>query len=122
MKHVKELTQLGPHSVGSDALDLALKYVLLAAEKIKNTSHWEVDVEVEEFYVKEGANHLNGSLFVGKTLIYANLNHIILRITPKYESEAKENSVLVSSHIDTVYSTYSLDLCFMSLKDWMELI
>ncbi|XP_021747403.1 endoplasmic reticulum metallopeptidase 1-like [Chenopodium quinoa] len=121
MKHVKELTQLGPHSVGSDALDPALKYVLLAAEKIKNTSHWEVDVEVEEFYVKEGANHLNGGLFVGKTLIYADLNHIILRITPKYESEAKENSVLVSSHIDTVFSTGGAGDCSSCVAVMLEL-
>lgn len=85
------------------------QYVQRAVEKIKNTSHWEVDVEVEKFHVKGGANRLNDGLFVGKTLIYADLNHIILRITPKYESEAKQNSVLVSSHIDTVFSTYVCD-------------
>lgn len=83
--------------------------MLLTAENIKNTSHGDVDVEVEMFYVKDGANLMNGGLFVGKTLIYADLNHIILRITPKYEPEAKENSILVSSHIDTVFSTYVCD-------------
>ncbi|XP_021717686.1 endoplasmic reticulum metallopeptidase 1-like isoform X2 [Chenopodium quinoa] len=93
MKHVKELTQLGPHSVGSDALDLALK----------------------------GANHLNGGLFVGKTLMYADLNHIILRITPKYESEAKENTVLVSSHIDTVFSTGGAGDCSSCVAVMLEL-
>lgn len=121
IKHVKALAELGPHSVGSDALDLALEYVLFTAEKLKNTSHWEVDVEVEKFHVKAGANRLNGGLFVGKTLIYADLNHIVLRITPKYESEAKENSVLVSSHIDTVFSTGGAGDCSSCVAVMLEL-
>ena len=78
----------------------------LTAEKVRNNSHWEVDVEVEEFHVKAGANNMNGGLFFGKSLVYADLNHIILRISPRYESEAKMNSILISSHIDTVFSTY----------------
>ncbi|KMS95274.1 hypothetical protein BVRB_009830 [Beta vulgaris subsp. vulgaris] len=121
MKHVNALAELGPHSVGSDALDLAVQYVQRAVEKIKNTSHWEVDVEVEKFHVKGGANRLNDGLFVGKTLIYADLNHIILRITPKYESEAKQNSVLVSSHIDTVFSTGGAGDCSSCVAVMLEL-
>ncbi|KAH9625292.1 hypothetical protein KSS87_009050 [Heliosperma pusillum] len=105
LEHVKALAGLGPHPVGSTALDRALEYVLVAAEKIKNTSHWEVDVEVEEFHVNDGANRLQSGLFRGKTLIYADLDHILLRITPKFAAEAKDNSILVSSHIDSVFST-----------------
>jgi len=82
------------------------KYVIAAAERIKNSSHWEVDVEVDQFHVKSGANRLRSGLFMGRTGIYADLNHIIVRITPKFASEARENSILVSSHIDTVFSTY----------------
>ncbi|XP_021857223.1 uncharacterized protein [Spinacia oleracea] len=73
------------------------------------------------FYVKDGANLMNGGLFVGKTLIYADLNHIILRITPKYEPEAKENSILVSSHIDTVFSTGGAGDCSSCVSVMLEL-
>lgn len=81
-----------------------------AAEKIKKTAHWEVDVQVETFHAKSGANRLTRGLFRGKTLIYSDLYHVILRILPKYADEAGENTILVSSHIDTVFSTYEFIL------------
>lgn len=79
---------------------------MAASENIKKTAHWEVDVEVEFFNVKSGANRLVSGLFMGKTLVYSDLNHIILRIMPKYVAEAEDNAILVSSHIDTVFSAY----------------
>ncbi|CAO2839785.1 unnamed protein product [Amaranthus hypochondriacus] len=121
MKHVKALAKLGPHPVGSDALERALQYVQLTADKVRNNSHWEVDVEVEEFHVKAGANHMNGGLFFGKSLVYADLNHIILRISPRYESEAKMNSILISSHIDTVFSTGGAGDCSSCVAVMLEL-
>lgn len=78
------------------------------AEKIKKTAHWEVDVEVDSFTAKSGANRMAGGLFKGRTLVYSDLNHIIIRILPKYAPEAVDNAILVSSHIDTVFSTYAL--------------
>ncbi|WMV25350.1 hypothetical protein MTR67_018735 [Solanum verrucosum] len=104
IQHVIALTQFGPHPVGSPALDHALQYVLQAIETIKETAHWEVDVELDLFHAKSGANHMVGGLFKGKTLVYSDLNHIVLRISPKYAAEATENAILVSSHIDTVFS------------------
>lgn len=87
-----------------------LQYVAEAAETIKKTAHWEVNVEVDLFHAKSGANNLVGGLFKGKTLVYSDLNHVILRITPKYASEAGERAILVSSHIDTVFAGY---VCIM---------
>lgn len=78
---------------------------MAASEEIKKTAHWEVDVEVELFNAKSGANHMNGGLFNGRTIVYSDLDHVILRILPKYVSGARENAILVSSHIDTVFST-----------------
>ncbi|XP_041023235.1 LOW QUALITY PROTEIN: endoplasmic reticulum metallopeptidase 1 [Juglans microcarpa x Juglans regia] len=121
LKHVKALTQLGPHPVGSDALDLALQYVLKASEKIKETAHWEVDVQVEVFYSNHGANRLVSGLFKGKTLVHSDLNHIVLRILPKYVSEAGENAILVSSHIDTVFSTEGAGDCSSCVAVMLEL-
>ncbi|XVF23631.1 hypothetical protein REPUB_Repub13aG0055900 [Reevesia pubescens] len=121
MKHVKALTELGPHPVGSDALDLALQYVLAASEKIKKTAHWEVDVEVDFFHVNPGASRLRSGLFVGRTLVYSDLNHIILRILPKYAPEAGENAILVSSHIDTVFSTEGAGDCSSCVAVMLEL-
>ncbi|KAL6578060.1 hypothetical protein OROMI_010392 [Orobanche minor] len=121
MKHVKALTRLGPHNVGSDALESALKYVTEASETIKRTAHWEVDVEMDLFHVKSGANNLVGGLFKGKTLVYSDLNHIVLRIMPKYALEAGENAILVSSHIDTVFATEGAGDCSSCVAVMLEL-
>ncbi|XP_077250715.1 uncharacterized protein LOC143890059 [Tasmannia lanceolata] len=121
MEHVKALTKLGPHPVGSDDLDLALQYVLAASQKIKNMAHWEVDVQVDFFHAKSGANHLVSGLFKGKTLVYSDLKHVILRILPKYRSEAEENAILVSSHIDTVFSTEGAGDCSSCVAVMLEL-
>lgn len=42
--------------------------------------------------------------------MYSDLYHVILRVLPKYADEAGENTILVSSHIDTVFSTYEFIL------------
>ncbi|KAF8402754.1 hypothetical protein HHK36_010844 [Tetracentron sinense] len=121
MEHVKALTELGPHPVGSDALDLALQYVLAASEKIKKIAHWEVDVQVDVFHAESGANRLVSGLFTGKTLVYSDLKHIVLRILPKYISEEGENAILVSSHIDTVFSTEGAGDCSSCVAVMLEL-
>ncbi|CAN1797941.1 Endoplasmic reticulum metallopeptidase 1 [Linum perenne] len=121
MKHVQALTQFGPHPVGSDALERALRYVMATAEAIKKTAHWEVDVEVELFHAKSGANRLVSGLFVGKTLVYSDLTHVVLRILPKYSSEAEDNAILVSSHIDTVFSTEGAGDCSSCVAVMLEL-
>ncbi|CAN1237968.1 Endoplasmic reticulum metallopeptidase 1 [Linum grandiflorum] len=121
MKHVESLTQFGPHPIGSDALDRALLYVMATAEAIKKTAHWEVDVEVDLFHAKSGANSLVSGLFVGKTLVYSDLTHVVLRISPKYSSEAEDNAILVSSHIDTVFSTGGAGDCSSCVAVMLEL-
>lgn len=121
MKHVIELTKLGPHPVGSDALELGLQYVLEAAEKIKKTAHWEVDVEVDLFHASSGANILVSGLFNGKTLVYSDLKHVVLRISPKYDSEAEDSAILVSSHIDTVFSGEGAGDCSSCVAVMLEL-
>ncbi|VAH34510.1 unnamed protein product [Triticum turgidum subsp. durum] len=121
LKHVKYLTSLGPHPVGSDALDLAVQYVYAEAEKIKKTAHWDVDVQVELFHTDIGANRLAGGLFKGKTLLYSDLKHVILRIVPKYLPEAEENLILVSSHIDTVSTTEGAGDCSSCVGVMLEL-
>ncbi|XP_047955819.1 endoplasmic reticulum metallopeptidase 1 [Salvia hispanica] len=121
MKHVEALAQLGPHPVGSDALESAVKYVTEAAEIIKKTAHWEVNVEVDRFHVKSGANIMVGGLFKGKSLVYSDLDHVVLRITPKYVSEAEERAILVSSHIDTVFAGEGAGDCSSCVAVMLEL-
>ncbi|KAL6977245.1 hypothetical protein U1Q18_026041 [Sarracenia purpurea var. burkii] len=121
MKHVKALIKLGPHPVGSDALDLALEYVLAASENIKKNAHWEVDVQVDYFHANSGANRLVSGLFKGKTLVYSDLKYILMRILPKYASEAEENAILVSSHIDTVFSAEGAGDCSSCVAVMLEL-
>ncbi|GAU15874.1 hypothetical protein TSUD_40950 [Trifolium subterraneum] len=119
--HVKALTEVGPHPVGSEALHQALQYVLTACETIKKTAHWEVDVEVDLFHVESGANRLVSGLFAGKSLVYSDLDHVVVRILPKYTSEAREESILVSSHIDTVFSTEGAGDCSSCVGVMLEL-
>ncbi|XP_042487865.1 endoplasmic reticulum metallopeptidase 1 isoform X2 [Macadamia integrifolia] len=121
MEHVKALTELGPHPVGSDALDLALQYVLEAAEKITKVAHWEVDVQVDFFHANSGANRLANGLFKGRTLVYSDLKHVVVRILPKYLPEAEGNAILVSSHIDTVFSTEGAGDCSSCVAVMLEL-
>lgn len=119
--HVKALTEVGPHPVGSEALNQALQYVLAACETIKKTAHWEVDVEVDLFHVESGTNHLSSGLFVGRSLVYSDLDHVVVRILPKYTSEAREESILVSSHIDTVFSSEGAGDCSSCIGVMLEL-
>ncbi|KAB2047125.1 hypothetical protein E1A91_A13G023600v1 [Gossypium mustelinum] len=121
MKHVKALTELGPHTIGSDAIELALQYVLAELENIKKTAHWEVDVEVDLFHVNVGATRLDSGMFVDRTIIYSDLDHIVLRMLPKYAPEARENAILVSSHIDTVFSTEGAGDCSSCVSVMLEL-
>ncbi|CAL9093220.1 unnamed protein product [Musa textilis] len=121
LEHVKYLTKLGPHPVGSDALELAVQYVFAAAEKIQKTAHWEVDVQVDLFRAETAANHLSKGLFKGKTLVYSDLKHVVLRILPKYLPEAEDNAILVSSHIDTVFSSQGAGDCSSCVGVMVEL-
>ncbi|KAG2573399.1 hypothetical protein PVAP13_7KG236700 [Panicum virgatum] len=121
LEHVKYLTSLGPHPVGSDSLDLAIQYVYAVAEKIKTTAHWEVDVQLELFHTDIGANRLSKGLFKGKTLLYSDLKHVLLRVVPKYMPEAEENLILVSSHIDTVSTTEGAGDCSSCVGVMLEL-
>ncbi|KAK9126019.1 hypothetical protein Scep_014865 [Stephania cephalantha] len=121
MEHVRALTQLGPHPVGSDALHHALQYVYEAVEKIKGTAHWEVDVQVDLFHANSGANHLVSGLFKGRTLVYSDLTHVVVRILPKFLSEAEDNTILVSSHIDTVFSSEGAGDCSSCISVMLEL-
>ncbi|GLJ53167.1 hypothetical protein SUGI_1133080 [Cryptomeria japonica] len=121
VEHVKALTGFGPHPVGSDALDRAVKYVLSEAQRIEEMAHWDVEVEVDYFQSKPGVNRLKGGLFGGRTLIYSNLKHVVMRITPKYATDAENNAVLVSSHIDTVFSTEGAGDCSSCVAVMLEL-
>ncbi|XP_058749744.1 uncharacterized protein LOC131622723 [Vicia villosa] len=119
--HVKALTQVGPHPVGSEALHQAVQYVLTACETIKKTAHWEVDVEVDFFHVESGANRQVSGLFAGRSLVYSDIDHVVLRILPKYLSDAREETILVSSHIDTVFSTEGAGDCSSCVGVMLEL-
>uniref|UniRef100_A0A803P248 Vacuolar membrane protease n=1 Tax=Cannabis sativa TaxID=3483 RepID=A0A803P248_CANSA len=64
---------------------------------------------------------MTGGLFNGKTLVYSDLDHVIVRISPKYVSQARENAILVSSHIDTVFSTGGAGDCSSCVAVMLEL-
>lgn len=121
-KHVKVLSNLGPHPVGSEALDRAIAYVLSNAKDIQAESSWDVDVEVDFFHAKAGVNHLEGGLFKGKSLVYTNLKHVVVRVKPTFVPGAEENAILVSSHIDTVISAPGAGDCSSNVAVMLELV
>ncbi|XP_019198437.1 PREDICTED: endoplasmic reticulum metallopeptidase 1-like [Ipomoea nil] len=110
MNHVKALSQLGPHPLGSTALDTALQYVLQVAEGIKEEAFGDVNVDVEVFHANSGVNTLVGGLYFGKTPVYSDLKHVVMRLSPKStadklrEGEDEEDAILVSAHVDTVFA------------------
>ncbi|KAI5081712.1 hypothetical protein GOP47_0001455 [Adiantum capillus-veneris] len=120
--HVKFLTALGPHPVGSQALDKALEYVLSKADEVQAEAPWDVDVEIDLFHTKPGAMSLVGGLFKGKTLVYSNLKHIVVRVKPSSVPEAEKNSVLISSHIDTVITSPGAGDCNSNIGVMLELL
>lgn len=62
-----------------------LQYVIKESQNIKETADKEVDVEVDLVPLKSDNS---------------NLKNVVLKILPKSVSEAKEEAVLVASHID----------------------
>lgn len=76
------------------------------ANKIQQTVNGKVNVQVDYFEPDNGANRLSGGLFNGKTLVYSDLKHVLLRLSPKDLTGAENDAILVSAHIDTVFSAY----------------
>ncbi|KAL2653871.1 hypothetical protein R1flu_021999 [Riccia fluitans] len=120
--HVYNLANLGPHPIGSKALDNAFQYVYSELMQVKDEAHHDVDVEVEIFAPNAGVERLAGGLFFGKTLVYTNLKHIVVRVSPSDYVEAKDFSVLVSSHIDTVITSPGAGDCSSCVSIMMELV
>ncbi|XP_051121228.1 uncharacterized protein LOC127244779 isoform X2 [Andrographis paniculata] len=110
LKHVRNLTQWGPHSVGSTELDNAIKYVESVALDIKESAKGSVGVrvDVDLFHSASGANLMGGGVFDGKTPAYSDLKHVLLRIAPKSSSAnsngLSDSSILISAHIDSVFA------------------
>ncbi|CAH9055150.1 unnamed protein product [Cuscuta epithymum] len=107
--HLQALARFGPHHLGSIALDHAVQYVLEAAETIKEEADEDVEVEVELFKPNSGVNNLFSGRYFAKTLVYADLKHVLIRVSPRNYApdsgfRAQDNAILVSSHIDTVFS------------------
>lgn len=120
--HVKFLTALGPHPVGSQALDKALEYILSKADEVQSEAPWDVDVEIDLFHAKPGAMSLEGGLFKGRTLVYTNLKHIVVRVKPASVPEAEKHSLLISSHIDTVITSPGAGDCNSNIGVMLELL
>nr|GMD35325.1 endoplasmic reticulum metallopeptidase 1 isoform X1 [Ipomoea batatas]GMD37040.1 endoplasmic reticulum metallopeptidase 1 isoform X1 [Ipomoea batatas]GME21127.1 endoplasmic reticulum metallopeptidase 1 isoform X1 [Ipomoea batatas] len=109
MAHDKALSSLGPHPLGSAVLDTALQYVLKAAKTIEEEAYGDVNVEVQCFHANTGVNTLSGGSYYGKTLVYSDMKHVLIRISSKsaatkLRSGEEDNAILVSAHVDTVFA------------------
>lgn len=82
-----------------------VQYVLAQVRAVEAAAGPGVDVDVSQF-TATGFHRLQGGLFAGKTLIYSNLRSVAVRLSPKNALEsAEQNALLVSSHVDTVFTT-----------------
>lgn len=88
------------------------QYVFRAAEKVRRTAPGDVEVELDLFQAKPGVN----GIFKEKSLVYSDLKHVLMRISPKKNKsrllaapDKEMDSILVSGHIDTVFSSYVLN-------------
>ena len=75
-------------------------------EEIQAEAPWDVDVEVDFFHSRPGVSSLVGGIFKGKTLVYSNLKHVIVRVKPASVVGVEKNTILVSAHIETMISVY----------------
>ena len=99
-----------------------MQYVLDQAFEIQETAHPEAEVDVDHFHARPGLNRLNAGLFKGKSLVYSGLKHVVVRVRPKYEDRPLDNAILVSSHIDTVYSAEGAGDCSSCIGVMVELL
>ncbi|XP_024525642.1 endoplasmic reticulum metallopeptidase 1 isoform X1 [Selaginella moellendorffii] len=122
MGHLKVLTSFGPKPVGSENLDHALEYIVRVLEFIKSKANSRVFMEIERFRAKPGRNRLQGGLFKGKTLAYADLSHVLVRLSSKHSDDAEDNAILVSSHVDTVFTSSGGGDCGSCVSSMLELV
>nr|GMD30213.1 endoplasmic reticulum metallopeptidase 1-like [Ipomoea batatas] len=91
-----------------DACICGIQYVLKAATTIQEEAYGDVNVEVECFHANTGVNTLSGGSYYGKTLVYSDMKHILIRISSKSAASklrsGEDNAILVSAHVDTVFA------------------
>ncbi|XP_027367286.1 endoplasmic reticulum metallopeptidase 1-like [Abrus precatorius] len=88
-KHVNAFSQMASHPGASSHQNPALQYVLKESENIKETAHGDLKVELDLLPAISGGS---------------DQKHVALKFLPKHESEVKNKSILVSAHVDTVFS------------------
>ena len=98
-----------------------MQYVYEQAVEIQETANYEVEVEVDRFKISSGLVKLNTGLFKGKSLVYSGLEHVVVRLHPKYDDYALENALLVSSHVDTVITAEGAGDCSSCVGVMLEL-
>ncbi|KAG0609983.1 hypothetical protein M758_7G029700 [Ceratodon purpureus] len=120
-RHVQALSSLGPHPLRSLALQKAVQYVYDQAVEIQETANYEVEVEVDRFQTAPGRIGMKGGLFKGRSLVYSGLEYVVVRLHPKYDDDALENAILVSSHVDTVNTAEGAGDCSSCVGVMLEL-
>jgi len=96
--------------------------VLDQVTEVQETANLEVEVEIDYFHPSPGVIQLKRGLFVGRSLVYSGLKHVVVRVHPKYEDSALENAILVSSHIDTVITAEGAGDCSSCVGVMLELV
>ncbi|CAJ1976760.1 unnamed protein product [Sphenostylis stenocarpa] len=84
LKHVKVITEITSHPPSQDHTTPVLQYILDESERIKENANGDVEVEVERLSSEDG-------------------DSVAVKVSPKNLSP-QDNHILVSAHVDTVFS------------------
>ena len=101
---------------------LRVQYVYDQVIEVQETANLDVEVEVDRFQTAPGTIELKGGLFKGKSLVCYGLEYVVVRVHPKYDDNALENAILVSSHIDTVITADGAGDCSSCVGVMLELV
>jgi hypothetical protein len=107
--HLNHIAAVGPHPIGSQALDLVYNYLLQELESIEEHASSNVVIEIDIQESENGASQLTVGPFSGKTLAYQGLRNVVVRVRGSrwgMQEETSENwhAILLSVHTDSVYT------------------
>lgn len=107
-RHLDHIASLGPHPIGSSALDSVHSYLLQELDWIEEHASGKVVIEVDVQDGENGVSQLSVGPFSGKSLAYQGLRNVVVRVRGaqwgvKDETSENWHAILLSVHTDSVY-------------------
>ena len=118
-KCLKTLTDIGPRTTGSPALEVeAVNFLLERLQKLKDSiKNPKYDLEID---VQRPSDCFNLEIFTaGRTMCYQDVTNIVARISTKWKKPQHRHALLVNCHTDSRPNTAGLNqLISGSVTPW----